>query len=303
MRRTYVAIAALVVLTVTLVALTLRQPQVPTYAPTPPSVARDAGRALVGPVLYTVDASRPDAWRYFSFRLGGVVEGAGPKDWDLAFRRYVIIANGGPKFPGEGGIVDLGAVEFEGVHQVPASGYQGNESGEDPRNPAIAGWYRYGFFSHVLSPRPHVWAVRTADGRYAKIALVSYYCAGGEPGCVTFRYVYQGDGSTIVGRVAASARYRAGGGGGGGGGGAPVLCVGAGASVLGGGAGGAAAGPGGGGALWLAGEGGGAAPAGGGTGALAPGGGGGGAPGGGGGTFGGRLGGGGETTAAAQRKT
>jgi hypothetical protein len=28
---------------------------------------------------------------------------------------------------------------------------------------------------------------------------VGYYCPGGQPGCVTFRYVYQGDGSRAVG--------------------------------------------------------------------------------------------------------
>src|SRR2546430_8547535 len=52
---------------------------------------------------------------------------------------------------------------------VPADGYAANEGRAEPRNPAIAAWYRYGFFSHVLSPRPHVWAVRTADARYAKM--------------------------------------------------------------------------------------------------------------------------------------
>ena len=34
--------------------------------------------------------------------------------------------------------------------------------------------------------------------RYAKLELVGYYCPGGQPGCVTFRYVFQGDGSSAV---------------------------------------------------------------------------------------------------------
>jgi hypothetical protein len=50
----------------------------------------------------------------------------------------------------------------------------------------------------VLTPKPHVWAVRTADGRYAKLEMLGYYCPGAQPGCPTFRYVYQGDGSTAV---------------------------------------------------------------------------------------------------------
>jgi len=188
-----VLVGAVVGIALVLVGLTVRTPAVPTYAPTPPA-ARDAGRSLVGPVLYTVDATAPDAWRYFSFRLGSVVESAGARDWDLAFRRYSIIAGDGV------GILDLGETRLEQVRTVPATGYLANEGRAEPRNPAIASWYRYGFFSHVLTPKPHVWAVRTADGRYAKLELVSYYCPRSQPGCVTFRYVYQGDGSRNVDR-------------------------------------------------------------------------------------------------------
>jgi heme-binding HmuY-like protein len=192
-----VAVAAVLVSAAAFVALTLRQPTVPTYAPTPPA-PREVGRALVGPVQYTVDATDPERWRHFSFRLGAVVDGADPRGWDLAFRRYQIIANAGPGYEGQGGIADLGERPFAQVQTLPTSGYEVNESRPDPRNPAIASWYHYGFFSHVLRPRPHVWGVRTADGRYAKMEIVGYYCPGSRPGCVTFRYVYQGDGSTTV---------------------------------------------------------------------------------------------------------
>src|SRR2546429_427209 len=92
----------------------------------------------------------------------------------------------------------LPALAFDAVRAVPADASAANEGRAEPRNPAIAAWYRYGFFSHVLSPRPHVWAVRTADARYAKLEIVGYYCPGARPGCLTFRYVYQGDGSTRV---------------------------------------------------------------------------------------------------------
>jgi hypothetical protein len=183
----WLAAAGVVALAVTFVALTLRPTDVPTYAPTPPG-PRDGASGLVGPVLYTVDATAPDAWRHFSFRLGSVVEHPA----DLAFRRYAIVAGPGA------GIADLGELRFDEVRAVPADGYQANEGQADPRNPAIAGWYSYGFLSHVLTPRPRVWAVRTADGHYAKLEMVGYYCPRSTPGCPTFRYVYQGDGSTRV---------------------------------------------------------------------------------------------------------
>lgn len=192
-----VAVAAMVLVAGALVVLSVRRPTVPTYAPTPPA-PRDAGRALVGPRLYTVDATSPDQWRYFSFRLGSVLDHAGSRDWDLAFRRYQVIANGGPRFAGAGGVVDLGRVAFAEVTSVPEAGYEVTEGDAEPRNPALAGWYGYSYFSHVLSPKPRVWAVRLADGRYAKLEFVSYYCPNLLPGCVTFRYVFQGDGSRDV---------------------------------------------------------------------------------------------------------
>jgi hypothetical protein len=182
-----------VAVAITLVGLTLRPREVPTYAPTPPAPT-EAPRALVGPVLHTVDATAPEAWRHFSFRLGSVVDAGGSPHWDLGFRRYAIVAGPGA------GILDLGERRFDEVRTVPAAGYQANEGAADPRNPAIAAWYEYGFFSHVLSPKPRVWAVRTADGRYAKLEMVGYYCPGAHPGCVTVRYAYQGDGSTTVGK-------------------------------------------------------------------------------------------------------
>jgi hypothetical protein len=40
-----------------------------------------------------------------------------------------------------------------------------------------------------------VYAIRTADGRYAKLEIVSYYCPGAVSGCLTFRYAYQGSGA------------------------------------------------------------------------------------------------------------
>ena len=182
-----VAVTIVTAIAVTLVALTLRQPDVATYPVTAPA-PRDAGRVLVGPILYTVDATQADAWRHFSFRLGAVVDGSG----DLAFKRYAVVAGPGA------GVRDLGEARFEDVRAVPADGYQANEGAAEPRNPAIASWYHYGFFTHVLTPKPRVWAVRTAEGRYAKLEMIGYYCPGPQPGCVTFRYAYQGDGTTRV---------------------------------------------------------------------------------------------------------
>jgi len=192
-----VVTAVLLVTTGTMVSFSLRRPQVETFAPTPIGT-REAGERLVGPVTYTVDAADEDEWRYFDFSRGSVVQAPGPLDWDLAFRRYHLIVNGGVAFPGGGGVRDLGVVAFDSVKELPAGGYDGNDAGADTANAVTDHWYRYSFTSHLLRPSGRVFAVRTADGRHAKLTIVSYYCLGAEPGCVTFRYVYQGDGSRRV---------------------------------------------------------------------------------------------------------
>ncbi|HEX7118077.1 MAG TPA: HmuY family protein [Longimicrobiales bacterium] len=176
-----------------LVALSLRRPEPSTYAPTIAAPV-EVGLARIGPAEYTIDASAADEWRYFDFSRNAVVEDPGPMGWDLAFRRFHIIANGGIGFAGSGGIADLGEIPFDSVRTLPASGYRPNIVRSDTTNPGIGKWYDYAFTSHLLTPEPRTYAVRTADGRYAKFAILSYYCTGARPGCITIRYAYRGDG-------------------------------------------------------------------------------------------------------------
>jgi len=113
-------------------------------------------------------------------------------------RRFYVIANGGPGFAGQGGIRDLGKAAFDSVAEVPEGGYE--PTGADSVNGAIRHWYDYSWTSHLLTTAGHAYAVRTADGKYAKLAVVSYYCGEATPGCLTLRYAYQGDGSRRVRR-------------------------------------------------------------------------------------------------------
>lgn len=189
-------IGLLTVVTVLLVASTLRRPDPPTYSPTPPEPA-PAGDTLVGPTVYTVDATDSDRWVFFDFSRGSVVPDPDVTGWDLAFRRHRIIANGGEGFIGRGGLTDLGSVPFDSVRSAPEDGYQLTRA--DSVNGATDGWYDYSMMSHLLMPKPHTWAVRTADGRYAKLELLGYYCPGAVAGCVTFRYSYQGSGTRMLG--------------------------------------------------------------------------------------------------------
>ena len=190
-------VAVIVILAGALVASSFDRPAVEVHVPTAPRPA-EAGDALVGPVTYTVDASSTGEWSFFDFSRGSVVADPGPVDWDLAFRRFHIIANGGPGFSGAGGIVGLGETDFDAVSEVPDTAYVETTVRRDSANAAIERWYSYGWTSHLLTPHATVYGVRTADGRYAKLQLLGYYCPGAQPGCLTFRYVYQGAGGRSV---------------------------------------------------------------------------------------------------------
>ena len=175
-------------LVIALLIGSLAQPELPPYMPTVPH-AKLVGDSLVGPAVYTLDAAATDQWRRFDFARDAAVD-SGP--WDLAFRRFHVIAAPG------GGIVDLGPVPFDSVRELPASGYRADSTGSDTTNPGVGKWYDYSMLTHLLTSKHHVYGVRTAAGRYAKIELLAYYCRGAGTACVTFRYAYQGDGTPRV---------------------------------------------------------------------------------------------------------
>ena len=168
----------------------LTTPEFPPYAPTvPPPHPAVVGDSLVGPASYTLDASSTDHWRRFDFRRNAVVDSGG---WDIAFRRFHLITAPG------GGIVDLGPVPFDSVRELPARGYLANTNASDTTNPGVGKWYGYSMLSHLLTSRHHVYGMRTAGGRYAKLELLAYYCKEVGTACLTFRYAYQGDGTRRV---------------------------------------------------------------------------------------------------------
>ncbi len=86
---------------------------------------QEVGDELVGPSLVTVDG-RGGELTYFDCSSGSVVESPDPLGWDLAFRRFTILANGGPDFAGQGGILDLGITSLDSLRAVPTNGYAVN---------------------------------------------------------------------------------------------------------------------------------------------------------------------------------
>jgi len=188
-------IVLIMVCAVVFIWTSLERPEVPTFTPTVAATAEVGTEQDARTV--TVDASDSEVWRFFDFSRGSVVEAPGEEEWDIAFRRFQIIANGGRGMEGQAGATSLEDMTFESVSSVPETGYVMAER-NDSVNAVLEDWYNYSFTSLLLEPKPIVYAIRTADGRYAKLEILGYYCVGVLPGCTTFRYVYQGGGGVDV---------------------------------------------------------------------------------------------------------
>jgi hypothetical protein len=172
-------------------------------------------RPAPAPTVVTVadlDARGKDGhYTFYSLRDGAVVPAAdsASAEWDLAFKSTTILVNGGTSGPGEGGVAVLEDTSFAAVTEAPPAEAFAVDQGTDREETAIRGgagngWYAYDFATGIVSPRPVVLAVRTADGRYAKVQIESYYLGAPGPGEIapdvgfryyTFHYLFQPDGS------------------------------------------------------------------------------------------------------------
>lgn len=159
-----------------LVAASVARPSVATFAPSPPGAAHRPGAADT----VTLDASDGARWIFFDLAAGRALVPPDTAGWDLAVRRFhVIVADAA---------ANLGAADFDSVAAAPDSGFVRTVAARDTTNAAIERWYRYGMLTHLLTPRGDVHVVRGRDGSHAKVEILSYYCPGVQPGCLTFRW-------------------------------------------------------------------------------------------------------------------
>ncbi|MBI4502589.1 MAG: HmuY family protein [Gemmatimonadetes bacterium] len=182
--------AVFLVIMVVLLAPTAIKARVLTFNPTPPVTREAVAGGTVSDTL-TIDAGDEHRWRFVDLDRGGVVEPPDTAGWDLALRRFHLIPSGE--------ISNLGPVPFDSVNAAPESGYVASRFSRDTSNAATDHWYTYSYFSHLLTSKSDVYVLRTREGRYAKLQILSYYCPGPTPGCVTLRYFYQGGGGRALG--------------------------------------------------------------------------------------------------------
>lgn len=127
--------------------------------------------------------------------------------WDVGFRGTTLIVNGGAIRTGQGGAY-IHTGTFEELTTVPTSAtFAQDQSATNLAIPTGSGrgWYNYNQPANLITPIPgRVLVIRTGDGKYAKMEILSYYeGAPAQPNATihqqryyTFRYVYQPNGST-----------------------------------------------------------------------------------------------------------
>jgi hypothetical protein len=146
-------------------------------------------------------------YTFFSFKNGLVAStDSATTKWDLAFRGTTILTNGGSSGIGQGGASILNGI-FDEVKTIPATATFTQDSKTVLAIPTGSGrgWYNYDAPTNIISPiAGKVLLIKTADGKYAKMEILSYY--KGAPATpisstpsryYTFRFVYQPDGTMI----------------------------------------------------------------------------------------------------------
>lgn len=145
-------------------------------------------------------------YTFYSFKDGILTTAdSASTRWDLGFKGTTILTNGGASGPGQGGAVVLNGI-FDEIKSLPSSAtvVQDQKAALAIPTGSGKGWYSYNPQTNLITPiAGKVIVVRTADGKYAKMEILSYYkdapaapSQTSESRYFTFRYVYQPDGTS-----------------------------------------------------------------------------------------------------------
>ncbi|MBK8954887.1 MAG: HmuY family protein [Saprospiraceae bacterium] len=142
-------------------------------------------------------------YSFFRFSDSTIVAGidSATTKWDIGFRAQDIIVNSGSSGPGSAAAFTFTGL-FNELDSVPADSI----FKQDQLGSLAIGrtWYNYDPVAMVLIPKPgRVIVIRTADNKYVKMEILSYYKDSPASPKFTdparyysFRYVYQKDGTT-----------------------------------------------------------------------------------------------------------
>ncbi len=151
-------------------------------------------------------------YTFFSFKAGGIVANAdsATANWDLGFNGTKIIVNSGTSGPGTATAQVVSGI-YDEIATAPESGYLSDDKNAVPAFYAITrgsgnGWYNYDGATNTITPiAGRVLLVKTSEGKYAKMEILSYYKDSPVAPTntsidrhYTFRYNFQANGTTTL---------------------------------------------------------------------------------------------------------
>lgn len=158
-----------------------------------PSTMDDATVLPTGPVRTTsnpdgsstsiVDSSSMTEWTHVDIEAFTATDEAGP--WALRFQRFHISTADGTE-------VAPIAAAFDDVTDAPSTGWLRDQDTDGNGEIEFAfeqgdGWYDYDAETHVLTPKPLVWVVRSATVTL-KLSFEKYYDTAGTAGWFTLTW-------------------------------------------------------------------------------------------------------------------
>ena len=174
---------------------------------------KEDSKAPIQAQTFEINSTSSTAWKYFSFDSNDTITVTNPTNsntWDIAFQRYRIKTNGGKSGSGSGSAANSyqkGQAGFDSLKIVSDTATFAKDDSISIAiqqgyayyvvNPVLYTWFILEFATEgtQIVPADHIYIVKTATGKYAKIWFKSYYSPENISGYVTFQYKYQPDGS------------------------------------------------------------------------------------------------------------
>ena len=163
--------------------------------PTPPPPTLDTGPFDTAEPLpidgqLVVDATSYEAWA--SIELDGIPHVSETEGWDLRVKRFEIELNGGVSGSEDVEVAFVAGSTLEELTETPAAPFVTDQPDGDDEDDlpdrAFDSWYDYDSDTHVLTPVPGVWIVRTSEGAYTALAIEDYYDDVGTSGVMTWSW-------------------------------------------------------------------------------------------------------------------
>lgn len=131
------------------------------------------------PIEFSVSATVAETPIYVDLDSGTVVttpaDPATDLTWDLSLARTTLKLNGGYNGSGEGAAVVVPGT-FDEITTAPADGWVEDVEPAGPRadGTALSTWYDYDLGTHTVTAADKVYAIRTADGDYLKLQILTW---------------------------------------------------------------------------------------------------------------------------------